>query len=335
MAEGWPRRALGRRSGTDSGIDRVAPPVHDNGLSATARRSRSAKEYPIMPDLDAPFAAADIIRRRAGAAAPRFALILGSGLGRLADLIENAVTLPYAELPGFPIATVEGHAGQLVLGRLAGVAVACLCGRSHFYEGKGLDTMTAAIRALKLAGIETLLLTNAAGSLRPEIGPGRLVAITDHINLLPGTPLIGANDARFGPRFFSLANAYDADRRRQLQVTAQALGIALEEGVYLACPGPCFETPAEIRMMRTLGADLVGMSTVPEVIAARHCGLEIIAVSVVTNLAEGLSDTVLSHEHTMQHAAIGAVDLQKLILGFLARQHEHNPTGAPTRAHGP
>jgi len=281
-----------------------------------------------MPDQDAPFAAAEIIRRKAGDSAPRFALILGSGLGGLADLIDGAVTLPYADLPGFPISTVEGHAGQLVLGRLAGVAIACLSGRSHFYESKGLATMTPAIRALKLAGVETLFLTNAAGSLRPEIGPGRLVVITDHINLLPGTPLIGANDARFGPRFFSLANAYDADRRRQLLATAQGLGIVLAEGVYLACPGPCFETPAEIRMMRIMGADLVGMSTVPEVIAARHCGLEILAVSVVTNLAEGLSDATLSHEHTMKHAAIGAVDLQKLILGFLARHGETTPTGA-------
>jgi|HubBroStandDraft_1064217.scaffolds.fasta_scaffold02253_1 xanthosine phosphorylase len=269
---------------------------------------------------DAPFEAAEIIRRSSRGPGPKIAIILGSGLGGLARSIEDPVVLSYAELPGFPISTVEGHAGELRLGSISGVPVAGLAGRSHYYEGYGLGTMTAAIRALRLAGAELLFLTNAAGSLRPEVGPGRLVAIADHINLLPGTPLVGPNDPRFGPRFFSLADAYDSGRRALLQATAQELGIALAEGVYLACPGPCFETPAEIRMMRILGADLVGMSTVPEVIAARHCGLEVLAVSVVTNLAEGLSDAVLSHEHTMKYAAIGAVDLERLILGFLARR---------------
>lgn len=271
-----------------------------------------------MSDPHAPFAAAEIIRRRA-AQAPRVALVLGSGLGGLAELIEHGTAIPYAELPGFPVSTVQGHAGELVLGSLAGVPVACLRGRAHYYEGKGVDVMTAAIRALKLAGAELLLLTNAAGSLRPEVGPGQLVAITDHINLLPGNPMVGPNDERFGPRFFSVANAYDAAQRARLHAVATELGIALSDGVYLACSGPSFETPAEIRMMRIMGADTVGMSTVPEVITARHCGLTVAAVSVVTNLAEGMSDAVLSHDHTMKYAAEGAVDLQRLILGFLAR----------------
>lgn len=261
--------------------------------------------------------AAEIIRQRAPEP-PRVGLVLGSGLGGLADLVENAVTIPYAELPGFPESTVQGHVGELVLGRLGGAPVACLRGRAHFYEGKGLDVMTSAIRSLKLAGIELLFLTNAAGSLRPEVGPGRLVAITDHINMLPGTPMIGPNDERFGPRFFSLANAYDADQRNRLKAIAEDLSIELSEGVYLACPGPCFETPAEIRMMRVMGADTVGMSTVPEVITARHCGLAVTAVSVVTNYAEGMSNELLSHEHTMKYAAIGATDLKRLILAFLA-----------------
>ena len=261
--------------------------------------------------------AAEIIRQRAPEP-PRVGLVLGSGLGGLADLVENAVTIPYAELPGFPESTVQGHVGELVLGRLGGAPVACLRGRAHFYEGKGLDVMTSAIRSLKLAGIELLFLTNAAGSLRPEVGPGRLVAITDHINMLPGTPMIGPNDERFGPRFFSLANAYDADQRNRLKAIAEDLSIELSEGVYLACPGPCFETPAEIRMMRVMGADTVGMSTVPEVITARHCGLTVTAVSVVTNYAEGMSNELLSHEHTMKYAAIGATDLKRLILAFLA-----------------
>jgi xanthosine phosphorylase len=271
-----------------------------------------------VSDPHAPFAAAEIIRRRA-AQAPRVALVLGSGLGGLAELIEHGTAIPYAELPGFPVSTVQGHAGELVLGSLAGVPVACLRGRAHYYEGKGVDVMTAAIRALKLAGAELLLLTNAAGSLRPEVGPGQLVAITDHINLLPGNPMVGPNDERFGPRFFSVANAYDAAQRARLHAVATELGIALSDGVYLACSGPSFETPAEIRMMRIMGADTVGMSTVPEVITARHCGLTVAAVSVVTNLAEGMSDAVLSHDHTMKYAAEGAVDLQRLILGFLAR----------------
>jgi xanthosine phosphorylase len=272
-----------------------------------------------VTDPNAPFAAAEIIRQRTPSQPPRVAIILGSGLGGLGEIVENAVTIPYAELPGFPISTVQGHAGELVLGSLGGVPVACLRGRSHYYEGKGLGTMVAAVRALKLAGVELLFLTNAAGSLRPEVGPGRLVAITDHINLLPGTPMVGANDERFGPRFFSLANAYDAGQRERLNAVAGELGIDLAEGVYLACSGPCFETPAEIRMMRVMGADTVGMSTVPEVITARHCGLTVVAVSVVTNFAEGMSDAMLSHEHTMKYAAEGAVDLQRLILGFLAR----------------
>ncbi|MEI9987706.1 MAG: purine-nucleoside phosphorylase [Aliidongia sp.] len=272
-----------------------------------------------MSDSNAPQTAAEIIRRRAPQP-PRVGIVLGSGLGGLAEQVEGAVTIPYAELPGFPISTVQGHAGELVLGTLGGTPVACLRGRSHFYEGKGLGTMTAAIRALKLAGIELLFLTNAAGSLRPEVGPGRLVAISDHINLLPGTPMVGPNDDRFGPRFFSMANAYDAAERAKLLATAGELGIAISEGVYLACPGPCFETPVEIRMMRVMGADTVGMSTVPEVITARHCGLTVTAVSVVTNFAEGMSDELLSHEHTMKYAAVGAADLQRLILAFLARR---------------
>jgi xanthosine phosphorylase len=271
-----------------------------------------------MPHDDAPYLAARIIGERAPGTSPRMALVLGSGLGVLARRIQDSVAMPYGDLPGFPRSAVDGHAGELVLGTIAGTAVACLCGRAHYYEGAGLGAMTGALRALKLAGAELLVLTNAAGSLRPEVGPGRLVAITDHINLLPGTPLVGPNDDRFGPRFFSLANAYDAVERARLHATAQRLGIDLAAGIYLACPGPCFETPAEIRMMRIMGADLVGMSTVPEVIVARHCGLRVVAVSVVTNLAEGMADAELSHAHTMANAALGAADLERLICGYIA-----------------
>jgi xanthosine phosphorylase len=266
-----------------------------------------------------PFDAADIIRARKPGFEPRVAMILGSGLGVLAEQMEGAVSISYNDLPGFPISTVHGHAGELVLGTLAGVPVVCMKGRGHFYEGYGPGVMTSAVRTMKLLGCEMLFVTNAAGSLRPEVDAGSLVALTDHINLLPGTPMVGPNDERFGPRFFSMANAYDADIRALVKDTAAAKGITLHEGVYLACPGPNFETAAEIRAFKTLGADVVGMSVVPEVIAARHCGLKVAGVSVVTNLAEGLTPFPLSHEQTLKYAAIGAKDLVTLIQSFIDR----------------
>jgi xanthosine phosphorylase len=267
---------------------------------------------------NSPFQAAAIIRSRMPANfAPRAALILGSGLGVLAEQMTDAVTIGFDELPGFPISTVHGHAGAMVLGTLAGVPVVCLKGRGHFYEGYGLGVMTSAVRTLKLLGVDFLFVTNAAGSLRTEVDAGSLVALTDHINFLPGTPMIGPNDERFGPRFFSMANAYDAELRDLLKSTAAEKAITLHEGVYIAYSGPNFETPAEIRAFKTLGADVVGMSVVPEVVPARHCGLKVVGVSVVTNLAEGLSPFPLSHEQTLKYAAIGAESLIKLILGFL------------------
>jgi xanthosine phosphorylase len=265
-----------------------------------------------------PFQAAAIIRARMPANfQPRVAMILGSGLGVLAEQMTDAVSISFDELPGFPISTVHGHAGQLVLGTLAGVQVVCLKGRGHFYEGYGPAVMTSAVRTIKLLGCEMLFVTNAAGSLRTEVDAGSLVALNDHINFLPGTPMVGPNDERFGPRFFSMANAYDADLRKLLQATAADKAITLHEGVYIAYPGPNFETPAEIRAFKTLGADVVGMSVVPEVVSARHCGLKVVGVSVITNLAEGLSPFPLSHEQTLKYAAVGAESLIKLILAFL------------------
>ncbi|CAN7544197.1 xanthosine phosphorylase [Pseudoduganella sp. LjRoot289] len=267
---------------------------------------------------NSPFQAAAIVRSRMPANfQPRLAMILGSGLGVLAEQMTDAVTIGFDELPGFPISTVHGHAGAMVLGTLAGVQVVCLKGRGHFYEGYGLGVMTSAVRTLKLLGVDFLFVTNAAGSLRPEVDAGALVALTDHINFLPGTPMIGPNDERFGPRFFSMANAYDAELRNLLKSTAADKGITLHDGVYIAYSGPNFETPAEIRAFKTLGADVVGMSVVPEVVPARHCGLKVVGVSVITNLAEGLSPFPLSHEQTLKYAAIGAESLIKLILGFL------------------
>lgn len=264
-----------------------------------------------------PFEAADIIRARKPGFTPRVALILGSGLGVLAEQMQDAVSIGYAELPGFPISTVHGHAGELVLGTLAGVPVACMKGRGHFYEGYGPGVMTSAIRTLKLIGAELLFVTNAAGSLRVEADAGSLVAITDHINFLPGSPMVGPNDERFGPRFFSMSNAYDADTRAAVKAVAAAKGVTLHEGVYLSAAGPHFETEAEIRAFRTLGADVVGMSLIPEVIAARHCGLKVAAVSAITNLAEGLSPFPLSHEQTLKYAAVAAKEMVTLIHAYI------------------
>jgi xanthosine phosphorylase len=267
-----------------------------------------------------PYAAADVIRDLVPAHfKPRVALILGSGLGALAEQMHDAVSINFDALPGFPISTVHGHAGELVLGTLSGVPVACMKGRGHFYEGYGMGVMTCAIRTLKLLGCEMLFVTNAAGSLRLDVGPGSLVALTDHINFLPGTPLIGTNDERFGPRFFSMANAYDDALRALLQQTAADADVKLHEGVFVACPGPNFETAAEIRAMARLGADVVGMSVVPEVISARHCGIKVVALSIITNLAEGLGDVTLSHEQTLKYAALGSGGMTTLILGFLKR----------------
>ncbi|MDA3132700.1 xanthosine phosphorylase [Atlantibacter subterranea] len=266
-----------------------------------------------------PDACAEIIRACKPNFTPRVAFILGSGLGALADQIVDAVAIPYQKLPGFPVSGVQGHAGELVLGQLAGVNVACMKGRGHFYEGRGMTIMTDAIRTFKLLGCELLFCTNAAGSLRPEVGAGQLVVLTDHINMMPGTPMVGPNDDRFGERFFSLANAYDADYRAQLQEVAAQQGFPLHEGIFVSYPGPNFETAAEIRMMQLIGGDVVGMSVVPEAIAARHCGLKVVAVSAITNMAEGLSDVTLSHAQTLAAAKLSRQNFIALICGFLGK----------------
>jgi purine-nucleoside phosphorylase len=263
-------------------------------------------------------AAAAVLGERAPGFRPRLGIVLGSGLGGLADGLGDATSVPYAELPGFPAPGVAGHSGRVVLGTLAGLPVACLQGRRHVYEGGDPGAMRAPVRALKAAGAEALLVTNAAGSLRPEVGPGRLMAIADHINLLGVNPLSGPNDDAIGPRFPSLRAAYDPELLETLRAAARTLGVDLAEGVYLATAGPSFETPAEIRAFRTLGADAVGMSTVPEVILARHCGLRVAAVSAITNLAEGMGGEELSHEQTLRYAAVAAEDFARLIARFCA-----------------
>ena len=265
-------------------------------------------------------AAAAAIQDRAPGFTPRVGLVLGSGLGVLVDELEDAVTIPYADIPGFRVGTVSGHAGALSLGTLDGVPVACFQGRSHVYEGIEPSAVTIPIRTLRLLGAEILVLTNAAGSLRPEAAAGSLVALTDHINMQGFNPLVGLNDEEVGPRFPSLAEAYDPELRAGLHAVADELGTPLHDGVYLAVSGPSFETPAEIRAFRTLGADLVGMSTVPEAIVARHCGLRVAAISVVTNLAEGMGDVALSHEQTLEEGRRGAVALAPLLKRWAATQ---------------
>ena len=261
--------------------------------------------------------AAEAIAERVPWMRPRVGLMLGSGLGELAERLDDRVEIPYGELPGFHAGGLAGHAGALVLGRLADRAVAIFSGRWHVHEGIGGSAITTPIRTLKAIGAELLVLTNAAGSLRPEAGPGSLVCISDHINMLGFNPLTGPNEDAAGPRFPSLRDAYDPELRERLHAAADALGIELRDGVYLAVAGPSFETPAEIRAFRTLGADLVGMSTVPEVIAARHAGLRTAAVSAVTNLAEGMGGEELSHEQTLRVAKEGAARLGPLIERFL------------------
>ncbi len=261
--------------------------------------------------------AADIIRRRAPDISPRVALVLGSGLGPLADRVTDAVAISYADLPGFPEPGVEGHSGRLVLGTLGGTAVACLQGRAHAYEGHGYDVMATAVRTMRAIGCEAIYLTCAAGSLRPEVGAGRLMTITDHINLQGGNPLVGPNDPEIGPRFPPMAGAYDPALAARQQAAASALGIDLASGVYCAWLGPSFETPAEVRMIRGLGADAVGMSTVPECILARHCGLKVTATAVITNLGVGLSDDPVDHDQTLRAATAAGEDLARLITHWL------------------
>ena len=262
-------------------------------------------------------AAEHIARHRDGAPAPRVALVLGSGLGEVADAVQDPVAFPYADLPGFPVGSVSGHAGRLVVGEFSGVPVAVLQGRAHLYEGIPPAQLAVPVRTVRALGAEVLVLTNAAGSLRAEVGPGQLMAISDHINLTGANPLVGPNDEAIGPRFVGMADAYEPELRARLHTAADEAGIPLADGVYLAVTGPSFETPAEIRAFRTLGADAVGMSTVLEVVAARHAGLRVAAVSAITNLAEGLGDEPLSHEGTLAAAGQAARDLQPVLRHFV------------------
>ena len=249
-----------------------------------------------------------------GGLKPKIAIILGSGLGGLAAKVDGPVILAYKDLPGFPVLTVAGHAGQLIIGKLNGVPVIVLNGRKHFYETSDAYPLKVMIRSMKAVGVETLFLSNAAGSLRPHIKVSELMLITDHINFLGLNPLVGPNDETFGPRFFPMADAWDPALGAKLKAVAQQQGVTLHQGVYVAFRGPSFETPAEIRMAQGWGGDAVGMSSVPDCLIARHCGLKVAGVSCITNMGAGLSDEKLSHAHTLENAAKGAGAFEKLVL---------------------
>jgi purine-nucleoside phosphorylase len=248
---------------------------------------------------------------------PKIALVLGSGLGPFADEFANATKIPYAEIPHFPQSTAIGHAGQLVIGNVDGIAVAGMQGRVHLYEGYSVKEVTFPIRVFARMGVKAVILTNAAGGIK--FTPGRLVVISDHINLQGVNPLTGFNDERFGQRFPDMSSAYDKRFREMAVGQGNHLGIGIDEGVYAALAGPSYETPAEIRYLRTIGADLVGMSTVPEVIAARHSELRVLGISCVTNAAAGILDQPLNHREVLETAARVKGDFVALLKAVLPK----------------
>jgi purine-nucleoside phosphorylase len=264
----------------------------------------SAKEQSVKPTLEflhADKAAKFILSKTK--LRPQIALVLGSGLGAFADEFESATKIPYAKIPHFPRSTAIGHAGQLVLGKVDGVPVAGMQGRVHLYEGYSAKQVAFPIRVFQRMGVKAIIVTNAAGGINLNYSEGALVALRDHINLQGANPLIGSNDDRFGPRFPDMTRAYDPEFRRFVAEAGKKLALNLHEGVYLALAGPNYETPAEIHAFRTLGADLVGMSTVPEVLAARHSGIRVLGISCVTNMAAGITGKQLTAEEVFETGA--------------------------------
>jgi purine-nucleoside phosphorylase len=262
--------------------------------------------------------AAEWLRQR-GIGAPDLGIVLGSGLGDFANRLTDAVSTPYTEIPNWPASAVVGHAGRLVVGTLAGRRVAALSGRAHLYEGHDFRTVTFATRVLGVLGVRVLVLTNAAGGINRAFTPGTLMLIDDHINLMGGNPLTGANDDRFGPRFPDMTAVYSPRLRGLAEEAAGAIGLRLARGVYAALLGPSYETPAEIRFLRTIGADAVGMSTVPEAIAARHMGLEVLGISCITNPAAGVLPEPLDHNEVMAVAARVHGEFSALLEGTIER----------------
>lgn len=249
---------------------------------------------------------------------PRTAIVLGSAQASFIDALEDRQEIEYRNIPGWPVPTVQGHGGRLIAGRAAGREVIVLSGRVHLYEGRSPREAVFGVRVLALLGLKTLILTNAAGGINPAYRPGLLVLITDHINLQGTNPLLGPNDDSLGPRFPDMSRAYDQQLQAAAREAAAASGVELGEGVYAALLGPSFETPAEIRYLRAIGADLAGMSTVPETIAARHMGVRVLGLSTVTNMAAGMQ-AELSHEEVLATGKAAAGDLRKLLEALLAR----------------
>jgi purine-nucleoside phosphorylase len=244
-------------------------------------------------------------------------VVLGSGLGAFADAVENRYETPYSEIPGWPRSTAAGHAGKLVMGHIEGSPVIVLAGRAHLYEGYTAAQVTFGIRELHRRGVQGVVLTNAAGAINTQYHPGDLVLISDHINLLGSNPLTGPNDDALGPRFPDMSEAYSTEYRKIAKETARGLGFEMREGVYAAVPGPSYETPAEIRYLRTIGADLVGMSTVPETIVANHAGMKVLAISCVTNMAAGILPRKLDHAEVMETGERVRETLIKLLRAIL------------------
>ena len=262
--------------------------------------------------------AARAIRART-AEEPQIALVLGSGLGAFADEFESAVKIPYAEIPGFAISTVEGHSGNLVIGKVEQMPVVAMQGRVHFYEGYSMEEVTFPVRAFKLLGIKTLLLTNAAGGIDVELSQGALMVINDHLNLMGVNPLRGPNDNRFGPRFPDLSEVYSRALQEIAVEEARSLGIEIRRGIYAALSGPSYETPAEIHMLRSFGADAIGMSTVPEAIVARQMGMDVLGISCITNMAAGISETPINHAEVMETATRVTASFTQLLRNIIGR----------------
>lgn len=250
---------------------------------------------------------------------PKIGLILGSGLGAIAELLEDPVTIAYEDIVHFPVSTVEGHAGALVAGRIAGKDVLMMNGRFHLYEGYDVSTVAYPIRVMKQLGIETMMVTNAAGGVNTDYAVGDLMLIRDHLNLMYRNPLIGPNEDSIGVRFPDMSEGYSNKLRLLAKHEAEQLNIPLREGIYAGMLGPCYETPAEIRMLRIMGADAVGMSTVPEVIAARHAGLEVMGISCITNKAAGLEEQALSHVEVMETAERVKQTFMDLVVKLIAK----------------
>ena len=252
---------------------------------------------------------------------PRIAIVLGSGLGGFADDFDEAIGVPYEEIPGFMRSTAQGHAGRLVIGKVDTVPVVAMQGRVHYYEGYSLEEVTFPIRTFSLLGVKTLILTNASGGINVELSQGTLMVISDHLNLMGDNPLRGANEERFGPRFPDMSAVYAPELQALVVEEARAIGVDVRRGIYGALSGPSYETPAEIHLLRALGADAVGMSTVPEAIVARHMGMEVLGISCITNMAAGISDEPINHEEVMATGDRVRDAFAQLLRGVVSRIH--------------